>query len=141
MAGTDAALERFFREYAAASVNSPAARVPGFYAESFIAAGPKGSAIFRNDESFVQWLGEMHEFNRRTGMVSMEAVSVEAPVLLSSRHLLVRVEWGARFTKTGDRLIAFGIAYLLENLDGKLRILAFVSEKDQEEEMREARLP
>jgi hypothetical protein len=48
----------------------------------------------------------------------------------------VHVEWGARFLQTGDRLIKFRIAYLVEAGPDGPRILAYISEKDQEEEMR-----
>jgi hypothetical protein len=136
MSSTDSALELFFRDYAVASVESPAARIPAFYADSFLVCGPRGSAVFRNDGKFVEWLGQTHEFNQRTGMISMEVVSIEETLSLSINTLLVRVDWGSRFRKTGDRLITFRIAYLLEKVDERWRILAYVSEKDQEEEMR-----
>ena len=137
MASADSALELFFRDYAVASVESPAARLPAFYADSFIFSGPRGSAVFKNDDKFVGWLEQIHEFNQRTGMISVEVVSIEEPLLLSTHNLLVRVNWGSRFRKTGDRLITFRIAYLLENVNHRWGILAYISEKDQEEEMRE----
>jgi hypothetical protein len=140
MTGNDSALELFFRDYAVASVESPVEQIPPFYADNFIASGPRGSAVFKNDERFLEWLGQVHQFNQRIGMVSMEVVSVEERVSLSSRHILVSVEWGARFTKTGDRLITFRIAYLMEKAEDKWRILAYVSEKDQEDEMQESGL-
>lgn len=137
MTSPNLALEPFFRDYAVASVESPVEQIPAFYADSFIASGPRGSAVFKNDEKFIEWLGKIHEFNQRTGMVSMEVVSIEEPVSLSSRHILASVDWGARFRKTGDRLITFRIAYLLEKIGDRWKILAYVSEKDQEDEMRE----
>jgi hypothetical protein len=128
-------LERFFRDYAAASSSSEPERITGFYAESFIAAGPRGSATFKNDSRFIEWLSQLQDFNQRTGMIAMEAVSVYPSLSLSESHQLVSVEWGARFKKTGDRLITFRIAYLLEKVGESWKILANVSEKDQEQEM------
>jgi hypothetical protein len=137
MNGVDSSLKLFFRDYAVASVESPVARIPAFYADSFLVCGPRGSAVFKNDEKFVEWLGQIHEFNQRTGMISMEVVSLEEPLSLSVCNLLARVVWGARFRKTGDRLITFQIAYLLERAGDTWRILAYVSQKDQGDEMRE----
>jgi hypothetical protein len=136
MTDPNSALELFFRDYAIASIESPAARIPAFYADSFLVCGSRGSAVFNNDDKFVEWLNQLHEFNQRTGMISMEVVSVEEPLLLSDRNMLVRVNWGSQFKKTGDRPVTFRIAYLLETLDNRHKILAYVSEKDQEEEMR-----
>jgi hypothetical protein len=130
-------LERFFREYASASLESPSERLPAFYAASFIVGGPTGSAAFKNDGKFVEWLGELHKFNQQTGMISMEVLGVEQLSPLSSRHVLANVDWGARFRRTGDRVIAFRIAYLLEKTEDTWKILAYIAEKDQEQEMRE----
>jgi hypothetical protein len=129
-------LDVFFRSYATASLGSDPARVATFYAAQFIVGGPGGSAVFTNDEKFLDWLRHVHQFNERTGMTSMEVLSVGAAEPLSNRHLLATVEWGATFTKTGERVIAFRISYLLEQHDQTWQILAYLSEKDQEEEMR-----
>jgi len=49
---------------------------------------------------------------------------------------LAQVRWSARFEKTGDRAIEFEIAYLIERAGDAWRVLGYVSERDQEEEMR-----
>src|SRR5262245_60094420 len=54
MTGSDSVFERFFRNYAQASMEAPATLLPPFYAESFIVGSPSGSATFKNDEKFVQ---------------------------------------------------------------------------------------
>jgi hypothetical protein len=132
----DDELEFFFRAYGAAAFGPTPELVASFYAESFIAAGPRGSAVFKNDEQFIAWLGEMRQFNERSGMTAMTVVSVNERRLLSERHQLVTVEWGARFEKTGNRLNTFRISYLLERSNDSWKILAYISEKDQEQEMR-----
>jgi hypothetical protein len=136
MTRADDTLLDLFRDYAAASRGHEPERVAGFYAESFIAAGPRGSAVFKNDDQFHEWLRQVEQFNQSTGMTSMTVVSVQEPLSLSEKHVLVTVDWGARFVKTGDRLITFQIAYLLERSSAGWKILAYVSQKDQEEEMR-----
>jgi hypothetical protein len=49
---------------------------------------------------------------------------------------LAQVRWSARFEKTGDRAIEFEIAYLIERAGESWRVLGYVSERDQDEEMR-----
>lgn len=55
---------------------------------------------------------------------------------LNPLHVLAQVRWSARFEKTGDRAIEFGIAYLVERTADSWRILGYVSARDQQEEMR-----
>lgn len=131
----DAALETYFRGYAAAATGADPTAPASFYAEQFIAAGPRGSAVFGNDEGFLDWLKQVHRFNRETGMEGLEVVSVRRAAL-GEAYTLATVEWGARFHKTGDELIRFEISYLLHAAEGPNRILAFVSHEDQEEAMR-----
>ena len=54
----------------------------------------------------------------------------------SAIHTLATVRWGAQFARTGDRVIAFTIAYLLERKDQAWLILAYLSEEAQEEAMK-----
>ena len=135
MTSADQPFTDLFRDYAAASLHAEPARLAAFYAASFIVAGPTGSAAFPNDERFLDWLRQLHAFNRRVGMTSLAPVSLGDPLLLSERHVLVRVQWGARFEKTGDQPVTFWIAYLLERSPDGWKILAYVSEKDQDQEM------
>jgi hypothetical protein len=133
-------LRTYFQDYGAASIQPHPARIAAFYADSFVVAGPRGSAVFNNDDKFIDWLRQLHDFNQRVGMRSMEVLSIPEIHSLSERQMLVRVEWGARFTKMADRLTTFQIAYLLEVRNGGWEILAYVAEKDQEEEMRKVGL-
>jgi len=129
-------LMAYFRDYAASSAEPSAARIAAFYADSFIVAGPRGSAVFKNDTNFLDWLRHLYEFNQQVGLVSMDVVSVEEPSPLSPLHVLTTVVWGARFRKIRDQLITFRITYLLENSNDHWKIIAYISEKDQETEMR-----
>jgi len=131
-------LKAFFDEYATVSFLDSPERHAALYAPNFIAAGPAGSAVFANDLAFVDWLRKVRQFNRQTGMQSVEVVTLGQPAVLSPIQILVKVEWGARFNKTGDRLITFYISYLLErSQDNFWKILAYIDEKDQMTEMRE----
>ncbi len=128
-------IRQFFDDYAEAALGPEPERVATCYAPSFIVAGPEGSATFANDERFIEWLRNLRAFNQSSGMESMEVVGV-AEQELSPAHTLATVEWGARFTKTGDTLVTFEIAYLLERADDTWVILAYISRTDQEDEMR-----
>lgn len=127
--------ETLFRGYGAAALEGAPERIAAYYAESFIAGGPQGSAVFRNNERFVDWLTQLRQFNLSSGMTAMTLVSIKDSKSLSSRHQLVTVEWGTQFEKTGERPITFEISYLLEGSGEDWKILAYISEKDQEEEM------
>jgi hypothetical protein len=120
----------YFADYGASALSGDPEQVARFYAPSFLTAGPTGSMVHRNDDTFRDWLGQVFAANQATGMTAMEVLAVdEAPI--SDTHTLITVEWGARFAKTGDEVIAFRIAYLVELLGEKPAILAYVSHEDQ----------
>jgi hypothetical protein len=127
--------EQFFTRYAALSMGDDDRSMAELYAPSFFVAGPKGSMVFPNDARFVEWLTQMRAFNRQHGMRAIAPAAVRETVL-SPIHVLAYVRWSARFEKTGDRAVEFDIAYLIERADESWRVLGYVSERDQEEEMR-----
>ena len=128
-------LTAFFQRYAEDSLHGEPTAIAGAYAPSFIVAGPNGSQSFANDEKFLQWLEKMRTFNRHHAMQSLEPSRVEVHQL-SPIHALAGVTWSARFAKTGDRDIGFVISYLLERAGDSWKVLSYVSEADQEDEMR-----
>jgi hypothetical protein len=129
-------LRSFFDQYAQATNEMKAATIAGFYADNFIAAGPKGNMVFRNDEKFLQWLNQLKEFNQQTGMGKMRIVQFEENPI-SGHYQMVNIEWGVTFQKTGDELITFNISYFVD-VTGKMpRIIMYISHVDQEDYMRE----
>ena len=128
-------LTAFFQRYADDSLHGEPSAIAATYAPNFIVAGPNGSQSFANDEKFLQWLEQVRTFNRRHAMQSMEPSRVEVHQL-SPMHALAKVTWAARFAQTGDRDIGFSISYLLERAGDSWKVLSYVSEADQEEEMR-----
>ena len=127
-------LDGFFSRYAALSLGPQPEALAGLYAPTFIVGGPQGSQAFTNDVRFVEWLRQVANFNRQHGMFALMAMSIR-DVTLSPLHTLATVTWGARFEKTGDRIIAFEISYLLEKAENEWRILSYVSRSDQHAEM------
>lgn len=128
-------LRSFFDQYAQATNEMKASTIAGFYADNFIAAGPKGNMVFQNDEKFLQWLTRLKEFNEQAKMGRMRIVGFEeSPV--SEHYQMVVVEWGVTFEKTGDDLITFKISYFVD-VTGKMpRIIMYISHLDQEDYMR-----
>ncbi len=127
-------LDRFFSRYAEISLGPQPEALAGLYAATFIVGGPDGSHAFTNDASFIEWLRQVASFNRQHGMRSVTVVSIR-DVALSPLHTLATVTWGARFEKTGDRVIEFDISYLLEKAGDEWRILSYISRSDQNAEM------
>ncbi len=128
-------LRRFFDRYAELSQRPAVDELAALYAPTFIVAGPQGSRAFANDAAFLGWLKQVYGFNQTHGMRSLVVVSIYE-VVLSPRHSLATVKWGTQFAKTGDRLIEFEIAYLVENTAGGWAILSYISRADQDEEMK-----
>lgn len=127
-------LKQFFERYAEASLSDPAT-LATVYAPTFIVAGPRGSTAFPNDQRFLDWLAESRAFNERHGMQALEVVDIDTSEL-SPAHRLASVTWGAKFARTDDRRIEFRISYFVELAAAGPKILAYVSEADQEDEMR-----
>jgi hypothetical protein len=127
-------LDRFFSRYAELSMGPQPEALAGLYAATFIVGGPEGSHAFTNDARFIEWLRQVADFNRQHGMSALRAVAIR-DVTLSPLHTLAVVTWGARFEKSGDRVIKFEISYLLEKAEDEWRILSYISRSDQNAEM------
>jgi len=127
-------LDDFFADYAARSLGEAPESLAPLYADTFIVAGPEGSHAFPNDDQFIAWLRQMADFNRAHGMRVLRPLAVREATL-SPLHALATVTWGAQFERTGDEVIEFEIAYLLERTAEAWRILAYISRADQAAEM------
>jgi hypothetical protein len=132
-------LRAFFDNYARTSQAHNADAVAALYAPSFIVGGPQGSRTFANDAGFITWLDQVFNANQALGMRALEVVSIE-PVALSPIHTLAIVKWGARFERTAERLIEFQISYLLEHGTNGTTILSYISQADEEAELKAAGL-
>ena len=131
---TAAPLTSFFERYAQDLDRLATGHLAPLYAPTFIVGGPKGSQAFTNDDAFLGWLRQVANGNAPPACDSMQPLEVRDQPL-SAIHTLATVRWGAQFAKTGDRVIAFTIAYLLERKHEAWLILAYLSEQDQEGEM------
>lgn len=128
----------FFARYAACSLSGSPEELATFYAEGFVAAGPKGAYGALNDDKFLTWLEQVRSFNEQSGMRSMRPVQVGPESDVGPNHRMVTVLWGACFQATGEREIEFSISYIL-HAKGP-RIVTYINHEDQEELMKAAGL-
>lgn len=64
MKTSENSLSAFFDSYARANDQNNLMVIADFYSDHFIAGGPNGNAVFKNDETFIQWLQQLQKFNR-----------------------------------------------------------------------------
>jgi hypothetical protein len=128
-------LKAFFDRYAQASNVFDPATVASFYAESFIVAGPKGNAAFKNDEGFLQWLRQLGDFNQQVGMKEMTIINYMQSAI-SADYMMIRIKWGAQFHKTKDELFTFEISYFVYQTGNSPKIIMYISHEDQEDLMK-----
>jgi hypothetical protein len=128
-------MNAFFARYAELSIGAQPEQLAGVYAPTFIVGGPQGSQAFANDARFIEWLQQVGKFNRDHGMRALTVMAIRETAL-SPLHTLATVTWGARFDKTGDRVIEFEVSYLLERAKDDWRILSYISASDQEAAMK-----
>jgi hypothetical protein len=132
----DYPIKNFFETYALVSMRPEPAPHANLYANEFIAAAPSGSAAYKNDDQFLEWLNQVYDFNEKTGLESIQVMSVhENPI--TNEYSLATVEWGAKYEKTGGELIHFKITYLLQFLEDQPHILAYIDHEDQQKVMKE----
>jgi hypothetical protein len=133
--GREEQLRKYFSRYASLALGPEPTKLAELYDTSFLAAGPKGGAAFKNDDKFLTWLRALHSFNVRTGLTSMTPGDLsEIPV--GAGYSVVNVTWAATFHRTGAVPIRFTISYLLREAESQLKVAAYISHEDQETAMR-----
>lgn len=132
-------IRSFFISYSRAALGDDPEPVAEFYADSFIAAGPKGSLSFNNDSKFIKWLTELISFNKQSGMESMKPLKVFS-MGIGEFYTKSTVQWAATFKKTGDEQITFEVTYILYHPKDSPKIVMYISHEDQEELMKSKKL-
>lgn len=130
-----ASWRRFFEAYAKASNGADVHAIAESYAENFIAAGPKGSASFKNDDNFLDWLQQVQAFNKQTGLESLKVAEVEE-IPVSREYVMIKVTWNAVFQKLPGTPISFEISYIVQQTGDKPEIVMYISHNDQETVMK-----
>lgn len=136
-------IERFFagyeEEFNRALASPEAADVEALaaaFADCFVAADPHGVRCGQNDDTLREQIPRGYAFYREIGVTTMR-IRVLAPTPLDRRHWGVRVSWVAEYGRDGRTgTIEFEVLYLLQVLDGRPRIFAWIA-GDEEEALRE----
>lgn len=128
-------IETLFQEYANASMNGNAALVAEYYAPDFMVGTREGASTFRNDEKFIEWLNGVFQFNRNAGLHKLQVRKVESQPL-GEYFMRVTVTWVAVFAKKPTREFNFRIHYILNCSGENYKIVLYISEDDQEEQMK-----
>lgn len=103
------------------------------YASEFIAASPLGVLTGKNDTNFQQALSEGYEQYRKIGTKEMRVRDVEM-LPIDDLHCVADVAWTASYeVANGQQVnIDFIVHYLMQNLNGKLRVFGWISGNEQE---------
>lgn len=135
---TKETLEKFFQRYECFFMKSlngepDAVEMSELYAPEFIAASPLGVLTGKNDDGFRQALSSGYEQYREIGTKGMYVRGVGMSQI-DELHCVAHVAWTASYETPDERQIDidFNVHYLMQELDGKLRIFGWVSGNEQE---------
>ncbi len=126
-------LDTLFKQYESAFNRLDLQTSSGFYADTFISAGPKGT-IAESKEEFERKAKEAAEFYKSVGQNSARIIS-KRTMPISNEYSMVVIRWGVTFEKTGSRVIEFDVSYFVQEI-GAPKIIMFISHEDEEAAMR-----
>ncbi len=131
-------LEKFFQRYEHFFMQSLNGEIDGnemseLYAPEFIAASPLGVLAGKNDADFRQALSGGYEQYRKIGTKGMRIRGIET-LQIDELHCVASVAWTASYEAADRRRIDidFDVHYLMQELNGKLRIFGWISGNEQE---------
>ena len=123
-------LDTLFRQYETAFNDLDLKTISGFYADTFISAGPKGS-IAANQQDLSKRAEGSASFYRSIGLNSARIISKRV-MPICDEYSMVVVRWGLTFEKTGTKPIEFDITYIVQERATDPRIILFISHEDEE---------
>jgi hypothetical protein len=118
----------FFRSYG--EVFNNGTKLSEFYGECAVASAPNFVGCLKGREEVHTALVEVAEYQVKTGMTSLTPLNIDTTDI-DPLHCWAKVQWGARFKKTGDKQIEFAISYLLRRNKEKISILLYISHQDE----------
>ena len=127
-------MDKLFKDYEAGFNKLDLKKISGFYADTFISAGPKGLAV-QNKKEFEEWAGQAIDFYRSVGLNSAKIVSKRTMPICNDYSMVV-IRWGVTFEKTGNRLIEFDVSYIVYEDISPPQIILFISHEDEKEAMK-----
>ena len=131
----DESIKAIFAEYEKAFASLDFKKSAGFFADTFISAGPRG-VIAQSKAEFIKLANEAADFYRQVGQTSAKIISAdETPI--SNEYSMVKVHWGATFKKTRDILIEFDVSYFIFRSFPEPKIIMFIAHQDEQQAMRD----
>jgi ketosteroid isomerase-like protein len=127
-------LDRLFADYEKAFDRLDLAAIARQYADTFISAGTKGT-IAQNKKEYEEKAAEAAAFYKSIGQKEARILSKKIHPI-SNEYALVTVHWAVKFEKTGDQLSEFDVSYIVQETNGKMQIILFISHEDEEEAMK-----
>ncbi len=130
-------VEIFFDAYAklfnnAIQGNVDAEATASVFSDCFIEAGPAGVNCGKNDEQFRSALTKGYGFYSEIGITSMDILSKEITIL-DDLHSMARINWRSNYRKKNKEVgkIDFQVIYLLQTIEGKPKIFAYITGDEQ----------
>lgn len=131
----DPSIKKLFAEYEKAFAALDLEKSAGFFADTFMSAGPRG-AIAQSKAEFLKLARHAAEFYRKVGQTSARILSMRVTPI-SNEYSMVKVHWGVTFKKTGDRLIEFDVSYFVQKTGPEPKIIMFIAHQDEQQAMQE----
>jgi hypothetical protein len=131
----DESVKKLFAEYEKAFDALDLSTSAGFFADTFISAGPRG-VIAQNKVEFLKLAHQAADFYKSVGQTSARILSMdETPI--SNEYSMVKVHWGVTFKKTGDKMIEFDVTYFVQKTGNEPKIIMFIAHEDEQKAMQE----
>ncbi|SHL62781.1 hypothetical protein SAMN05444266_104211 [Chitinophaga jiangningensis] len=128
-------LEKLFTDYGKAAAGHQPQAIAHFYAKEFMVADGGKSKPYKNDESFIEWLRSVIDYNKKTGLLRMEVIEISLNNI-TDHYTSAKVTWGATYQQQPDTAIPFNVTYLLEVNHQQPLILMYINHQNQEELMK-----
>lgn len=132
-----AKVEKFFAEYEqrfrkGLSWSVDVEATASAFAACFIEASPSGVICGQNNDEFRKAIPQGMDFYRGIGMKSMKITSLEV-ITIDKFHVMAKVHWDSHYTKKDghEETIDFDVCYLLQTLNGKVEIFAYITGNEQ----------
>lgn len=132
-AAVDKRIEALFRDYGKGFSALELGKTAHLYADTFVAAGPKGVISTTKDE-FLKNADKAAEFYKSVGQERAEIRSMKE-TWFGEDYVMVTIHWAA-FFKTLDKPAEFDVSYLVHVGGDKPKIILFISHEDEEEAMK-----
>jgi hypothetical protein len=102
------------------------------FTDCFMEASPLGVICGKNGKEFKEKVEQGYAFYRSIGTESMDIVKKEITIL-DEYHAMAKIHWSAGLVKKDlqEVMIEFDVIYFLQELDGKIRIFAYIAEDEQ----------